>query len=310
MLGPGRRLVIESLFLVMLAVAAGLAGLSSGEIIGLMALGWGLTALVELVSWNLAARRASERRAAPVAAAPGAEPPLGLADLVAQPVPAPADARAPRTWPSRSRARATTSPRFAPTRRFPQRTELDARISRRTSSPRSQRTEEPHEAADDEPAPADAAVAEAESDEQQEEDATPETLPEAVVAEVERDAEEPDADATGDDEEDGAHAEPEQAAARADAEERTPDPGEDTETTPAVSAEPARAGGGEGPAERQPTGESGGRRRWFRRRSEAEEAPPERPMPRHVRLIPRDTTEDADTDEHVFAPPEQRAGGA
>jgi hypothetical protein len=56
MAGSGRRFALEAAFLAGLAVAVGLAGLSTARIIGVMALGWLLTVLVELVSWRLAVR--------------------------------------------------------------------------------------------------------------------------------------------------------------------------------------------------------------------------------------------------------------
>jgi hypothetical protein len=91
MAGSGRRFALEAVFLAGLAVAVGLAGLSTGQIIGVMALGWLLTALIELVSWRLAARHptgvalpaapaqpveqpsAQEQEAAPVAEQPPAK---------------------------------------------------------------------------------------------------------------------------------------------------------------------------------------------------------------------------------------------
>src|SRR3954467_209505 len=56
MAGAGRRFVLEAIFLACLAVAAGLADLSTSEIIGVMAVGWFVTVLIELVSWRLAVR--------------------------------------------------------------------------------------------------------------------------------------------------------------------------------------------------------------------------------------------------------------
>ena len=56
MAGAGGRFVLEALFLAGLAVAAGLAGLTTPQIIGVMALGWFVTVLIELVSWRLAVR--------------------------------------------------------------------------------------------------------------------------------------------------------------------------------------------------------------------------------------------------------------
>ena len=56
MAGAGRRFVLEAIFLACLAVAAGLADLSTPQIIGVMAIGWIVTVLIELVSWRLAVR--------------------------------------------------------------------------------------------------------------------------------------------------------------------------------------------------------------------------------------------------------------
>jgi hypothetical protein len=109
MAGSGRRFVLEAVFLAGLAVAVGLAGLSTGRIIGVMALGWLLTALIELVSWRLAARhptgvalpaapveRAEEQAAQEQEPAPEAEQPP------AEDVPAPAPRRRRRFWRRRS----------------------------------------------------------------------------------------------------------------------------------------------------------------------------------------------------------------
>jgi hypothetical protein len=78
MAGAGRRLALEGAFLVGLAVAAGLAELSTEEIIAVMALGWLLTVLIELVAWRLSLRRPAAVRedvvASPAPAA--AEPPV------------------------------------------------------------------------------------------------------------------------------------------------------------------------------------------------------------------------------------------
>src|SRR3954470_22500360 len=70
MAGAGRRLVLEGAFLVGLAVAAGLAEFSTAEIIEIMALGWIVTVLIELVAWRLSLRRPAreEAPAAPVVA--------------------------------------------------------------------------------------------------------------------------------------------------------------------------------------------------------------------------------------------------
>jgi hypothetical protein len=72
MAGSGRRFALEAAFLAGLAVAVGLAELSTGRIIGVMALGWLLTVLVELVSWRLAVRHPIGV-SVPVPARPAAE---------------------------------------------------------------------------------------------------------------------------------------------------------------------------------------------------------------------------------------------
>lgn len=56
MAGSGRRFVLEAIFLASLAVAAGLADLTTSQIIGVMTAGWVVTVLIELVSWRLAVR--------------------------------------------------------------------------------------------------------------------------------------------------------------------------------------------------------------------------------------------------------------
>lgn len=56
MAGAGRRFVLEAIFLACLAVAAGLADLTTSQIIAVMALGWVVTVLIEFVSWRLAVR--------------------------------------------------------------------------------------------------------------------------------------------------------------------------------------------------------------------------------------------------------------
>ena len=56
MAGSGRRFVLEAIFLASLAVGAGLADLTTSQIIGVMTLGWVVTVLIELVSWRLAVR--------------------------------------------------------------------------------------------------------------------------------------------------------------------------------------------------------------------------------------------------------------
>ena len=87
MAGAGRRLVLEGAFLVGLAVAAGLAEFTTAEIIEVMALGWLVTVLIELVAWRLSLRRpAVEQQPEPVPAhAPAATP----APVVAAPAPEP-----------------------------------------------------------------------------------------------------------------------------------------------------------------------------------------------------------------------------
>ncbi len=86
MAGGSRRLVLEGAFLVGLAVAAGLAEFSTQEIIAVMALGWLVTVLIELVAWRLSLRKpvVEQAEAAPVPA-PVAPP----APVVAAPAPEP-----------------------------------------------------------------------------------------------------------------------------------------------------------------------------------------------------------------------------
>jgi hypothetical protein len=83
MAGSGRRFVLEAIFLASLAVAAGLADLTTSQIIGVMTLGWVVTVLIELVSWRLAVRHPAvvavpqplvEREPEAVEAAPDPEP--------------------------------------------------------------------------------------------------------------------------------------------------------------------------------------------------------------------------------------------
>src|SRR3954451_6276645 len=100
MAGSGRRVALEVIFLTGLAVAAGLADLTTSQIIGVMALGWAVTVLIELVSWRLAVRHpAAAPVPAPVAAAepdvveaasvPVIEPDAnGASPVVAEPEPA------------------------------------------------------------------------------------------------------------------------------------------------------------------------------------------------------------------------------
>src|SRR4051794_41860247 len=87
MAGAGRRLVLEGAFLVGLAVAAGLAEFSTQEIIEVMALGWLVTVLIELVAWRLSLRKpvGVQAEAVPVAA-PAALPAPGVAAPAPEPV--------------------------------------------------------------------------------------------------------------------------------------------------------------------------------------------------------------------------------
>src|SRR4051812_1519319 len=95
MAGAGRRLVLEGAFLVGLAVAAGLAEFSTQEIIEVMALGWLVTVLIELVAWRLSLRKPVEQaEAAPVAA-----PAALSAPVVATPAPEPVAEPEPEAEP-------------------------------------------------------------------------------------------------------------------------------------------------------------------------------------------------------------------
>jgi hypothetical protein len=90
-----RRFVLEAIFLACLAVAAGLADLTTPQIIGVMALGWVVTVLIELVAWRLAVRHPAavvvvEPQAEVVAAAPVVDPAVEVDDVPAEPEPAPA----------------------------------------------------------------------------------------------------------------------------------------------------------------------------------------------------------------------------
>ncbi len=60
--GFGPRFVLEVAFLVLLALAAGLAELSTAWIIAVMAVGWALVAIVEWLAWR--SERAGEAPAA------------------------------------------------------------------------------------------------------------------------------------------------------------------------------------------------------------------------------------------------------
>ena len=90
MAGAGRRFVLEAIFLACLAVAAGLADLSTSQIIGVMALGWIVTVLIELVAWRLAVRDP----AAVAVPGPLAEPEPELPEAAPEP-----DAPAPEPEP-------------------------------------------------------------------------------------------------------------------------------------------------------------------------------------------------------------------
>src|SRR3954470_8270753 len=92
MAGAGRRLVLEGAFLVGLAVAAGLAEFSTQEIIEVMALGWLVTVLIELVAWRLSLRKpvGVQAEAVPVAA-PAALPAHGVAAPAPEPVEEPVE---------------------------------------------------------------------------------------------------------------------------------------------------------------------------------------------------------------------------
>ena len=78
MAGASRRLVLEGAFLVGLAVAAGLAEFSTEEIIEVMALGWLVTVLIELVAWRLSLRKPVVEQPAAVPA-PMPAPPTPIA---------------------------------------------------------------------------------------------------------------------------------------------------------------------------------------------------------------------------------------
>jgi hypothetical protein len=90
MAGAGRRFVLEAIFLACLAVAAGLAGLSTAQIIGVMAVGWIVTVLIELVSWRLAVRQPAVVAVPEPLSAPEPEPQVVDADPELEPEPAPA----------------------------------------------------------------------------------------------------------------------------------------------------------------------------------------------------------------------------
>jgi hypothetical protein len=111
MAGSGRRFALEAVFLAGLAVAVGLAGLSTGQIIGVMALGWLLTALIELVSWRLAVRHPTgvalpaapaQRVEGPPAELPEQERAPVAVEPPAEEVPEPAPRPRRRFWRRRS----------------------------------------------------------------------------------------------------------------------------------------------------------------------------------------------------------------
>lgn len=87
MAGSGRRFVLEAIFLACLAVTAGLADLTTSQIIGVMALGWVVTVLIELVSWRLAVRHPAAAAAPQALVEP--EPEAGEAGSALEPIPAP-----------------------------------------------------------------------------------------------------------------------------------------------------------------------------------------------------------------------------
>ena len=95
MAGAGRRLVLEGAFLVGLAVAAGLAEFTTEEIIEVMALGWLVTVLIELVAWRLSLRKpVAEETPAPPVPVPASAPMAAAA-----PVPEPAPDAEPEVVP-------------------------------------------------------------------------------------------------------------------------------------------------------------------------------------------------------------------
>ena len=106
MAGAGRRFVLEAIFLACLAVAAGLADLSTSQIIGVMAIGWFLTVLIELVSWRLAVRHPAAV-AVPQALA---EPEPVVAEPEAEALPAP-EAAAAEELPRKRRGLFRRGPR-------------------------------------------------------------------------------------------------------------------------------------------------------------------------------------------------------
>ena len=74
--GPGLRFALEAAFLILLAVAAGLAELSSRTIVIVMGAAWLLVAAIEWLAWREGPRitRVRELSAQPIVEAPGLEP--------------------------------------------------------------------------------------------------------------------------------------------------------------------------------------------------------------------------------------------
>jgi hypothetical protein len=98
MAGSSRRFVLEAIFLASLAVAAGLADLTTSQIIGVMTLGWVVTVLIELVSWRLAVRHPAVVAVPQVLAEPEPEA-IATPDEEAQPQAAEAPAVEPEPTP-------------------------------------------------------------------------------------------------------------------------------------------------------------------------------------------------------------------
>jgi hypothetical protein len=87
-----RRFVLEAVFLACLAVAAGLADLTTPQIIGVMAIGWVVTVLIELVTWRLSVRHP----AAVAVPEPVAEPEVVEQAALPEPVAEPETEPTPR----------------------------------------------------------------------------------------------------------------------------------------------------------------------------------------------------------------------
>src|SRR4051812_48531246 len=99
MAGSGRRLVLEGAFLVGLAVAAGLAEFSTQEIIEIMALGWIVTVLIELVAWRLSLRRPVAEPEPVAVPAPAPAPVLAASPPEPEPAPEPESDAEPEPEP-------------------------------------------------------------------------------------------------------------------------------------------------------------------------------------------------------------------